>query len=70
MKLYILKILRQREGLEEDDTSKDDLFNKRDSIDNLREMVAWEIGSPGYANMVLTWAEDLGMDIKGKSKRR
>lgn len=55
---YILRVLREREGLEEDDTSMDVTFQDYNPDHVLREMLEWE-GICGYTNTILGWIADI-----------
>jgi hypothetical protein len=65
---YIMKKLRQREGLEEDDTSKDNELNQLSPSTAFSEVCDWE-GLQGYASTIKGWIEDIYNinidDIKG-----
>ena len=54
----ILKILRQRIDLEEDDTSKDTLFLRYSKDKVLQEVLEWE-GFIGYKNQIKEWIEQI-----------
>jgi hypothetical protein len=58
---HLMKILRQRLDLEEDDTQKDYLIESRRSIDNLRELSAWEFGDPSWADWFVNHMRSLGI---------
>jgi hypothetical protein len=46
---YLMNPLRERLGLEDDDTSRDSEINAREPMENLRELSAWEFGDSGWA---------------------
>lgn len=58
---HLMKPLRERLGLEENDTSRDDEINSRLPIDNLRELSAWEFGDPSWADWFAQRMESLGV---------
>lgn len=60
---HILKKLRQREGLEADDRSRDDELNTMPPMSKLRALAAWELGSPDWADQFVTWAKQCGIQI-------
>jgi len=64
MKPYILKILRQRIGLAEDDSSRDAVLETFDPEFVMRELVAWEFGSAGWTGWFAQRLIDTGADIK------
>jgi len=60
---YILKKLRQREGLEEDDKSQDDKLNRMTANIVFAECLQWE-GFFGYAHIFKDWIKDIyGVDL-------
>lgn len=60
---YILKKLRQREGLEPNDTSMDDMLNGLSPEIVFKEVCDWE-GMIGYSSSILGWIEDIyGIDL-------
>lgn len=54
----IMRILRQRLGLEEDDTSRDEEINTYSMDSAFREVLAWE-GFFGYFGTIKGWIEDI-----------
>ncbi len=65
MKGYILQKLRQREGLEPNDTSMDDKFKGMRPYDVLDEVLHWE-GFFGYTGQIISWIKDSGYEVKEK----
>jgi hypothetical protein len=59
---YIMKDLRERIGLENDDTSRDTEIMERLPMDNLRHLCAWEIGDSAWADWMVKRMRDLGID--------
>lgn len=55
---YIMKVLRQRLGLDENDTSKDERINEMSESRVFKEMCEWE-GLIGYGSRLLDWVEDI-----------
>lgn len=56
--------IRQRNGLEEDDTSQDDYFNKRDPRENLADLIGWHIGDSSWLRRFESWAEACGLKLE------
>lgn len=62
---YILKVLREREGMEEDDTSMDETFQDYNPDEVIRHMLEWE-GICGYTSTILGWIADIyGIKLTG-----
>ena len=59
--IHILKRLRMRRDLDKNDTSMDQELNDLSPIEKLREIVAWELGDPNWADQILEWAKYCGM---------
>ena len=59
----IMKMLRQRHGLEEGDTSKDEFLQSLSPIDKLREVLGWEAGCARRAETLISWAQGCGFKI-------
>ena len=60
---YIMEMLRQRLGLEEDDTSRDAEINSYSSNKAFEEVLVWE-GFIGYARHIKMWIADIyGIDL-------
>lgn len=55
---YIMKKLRQRLGLEEDDTSRDTEINMYSPNEAFEGVLEWE-GILGYAFYIKMWIEDI-----------
>lgn len=63
---YILRTLRQREDLEETDTSMDDKFNNYSPNKAFKEMLEWE-GIIGWDNTIKSWIRDIyGVDLNDR----
>lgn len=60
---HILTKLRQRAGLGSQDSSADAELHAMEPLDKLRNVIAWEIGDPAWADQFLTWAKDCGIQI-------
>lgn len=61
---HILKRIRQRLDLDEDDGSQDARINDMTPYGKLRAVVAWELGDPDWADTVLQWARDCGVEAR------
>lgn len=60
---YIMKMLRQRLGLDEDDTSRDTELNTYSPSEAFEEVCNWE-GLINYASTIKHWIEGIyGFDI-------
>jgi len=60
---YIMKRLREREGLGENDTREDEYLNTLTPNETLKEMLEWE-GLLGYAETIKGWIKDIyGVDL-------
>lgn len=55
---YILRYLRQRHDMEEDDTSRDDEFQQLSPKEALEECLEWE-GICGYTSWILILIKDI-----------
>lgn len=60
---HILKRIRKRLDLDEQDDSQDGYINQMTPHQKLREVVAWELGDPDWADTILQWARDCGMTV-------
>lgn len=58
---YIMRYLRQRKGLDENDTTDDSILSGTEPLDALREVCAWNLGDRGWADQFMTWAIDCGV---------
>lgn len=61
---YMLKKLRGRLGLEEDDKSRDERFYKMTPVQIVKECVAWEIGDETWATIIADFM--VSMDVQPK----
>jgi hypothetical protein len=61
---HILKRLRQRHDLDENDTSRDAEFNAMEPAIAFQEVVCWELGDARWAPQLLSWARECGFEIK------
>lgn len=60
---YILRMLRQRRGLEANDTSDDDYLNRMPPNQAFAMVCNWE-GLVGYAPVIQGWVKDIyGIDL-------
>lgn len=55
---YILKKLRQRDGLDEDDRSRDDIFNGYSHNETFDQVCNWE-GLINYGGTIRGWVEEI-----------
>lgn len=55
-----LHILRQRLGLEDDDDSKDGIIAKYSPEKIVRELSAWHLGDPRWAESFAYWMKKYG----------
>ena len=55
---YIMRKLRQRLGLEEDDTSRDTEINMYSPNEAFEEILIWE-GFIGWSEIIKSWIEDI-----------
>ena len=60
---HILKIIRQRLNLGENDKTHDELIAEMSPMDRLRNVTGWELGGREWADTVINWANDCGMEI-------
>ena len=61
---HIMKKLRRRLGLSEGDTHMDEVINRYNPRKALREVVAWELGDPDWADAILSYADYCGYEVK------
>jgi hypothetical protein len=62
---YIKTKLRQRMGLEKNDSSNDDDIEKMTADEKFSEVIGWELGYSTWAAQLLEWAKDCGLEIIG-----
>ena len=55
---YVLKVLRQKFGKSEDDTSMDEYFQTISPDEVFNEILEWE-GFLGYTHKILSWIQDI-----------
>ena len=55
---YILKKSRQRDGLDEDDRSRDDIFNSYSHSEAFDQVCNWE-GLINYGSTIRGWVEGI-----------
>ena len=58
-----MRILRQREGLESNDTSLDEKIQKFPPKYALAEICGWEFGDPRWAETFEEWCNLVGLKI-------
>lgn len=57
---HILKMLRGRHGLADDDTSCDAEFRQMDPAVIVRECAGWTIGDPSWVTIIAGWMQAVG----------
>ncbi len=60
MDKIILETLRQRRGLEKDDSSKDEDIERMPPALKVRHLTAWHLGDGGWANSIAAWMKECG----------
>jgi len=60
---YMMKILRQRRGLNENDCSEDREIEIMNPISVVEECAAWILGDSAWANIFIQWIEDTGSRV-------
>ena len=61
---YIMKYLRQREDLNESDTSLDDQLNKMSPSNAFSEVLKWNGLLGGWDSQIKCWIQDIyGIDL-------
>lgn len=66
---YILRYLRQRQGLEENDTSMDDGLNAMPPKNAFRDVLEWHGMIGGWDSLIIGWIKDIyGVDLEDASK--
>jgi len=70
MEDYILKAIRGNDGLELNDTSKDEIYKSWSSEKKLAYICGWELGDRSWAKTFLSWAEDCGFEIKENGAKK
>lgn len=61
---HTMNALRGRRGLEDDDTSQDKKIMAMSPEEKVREVVAWELGSDGWANQIASLILETGASVK------
>lgn len=61
---HIMKKIRSAHGLDQDDSNRDDEFNKLSPNEKLKCIVGWEFGDEDWAEQILGWVEDCGYKIR------
>lgn len=65
----VMRAVRQRMGLEPDDTSRDSEITSHTPTQLLRDVCGWHLGDPAWAETFLEWARGCGFVITTKHKR-
>ena len=56
---YLLQKIRRVNGLEENDTSKDNEFNNKSVDENFADIIQWEFGDRRWGEVILKWINEL-----------
>ena len=56
----MMRNLRGRFGLDDNDTSKDEAIMEMSPEDMVRECVVWELGDPSWASRIAGWMKAVG----------
>lgn len=64
----VLEMIRQRNGFEKEDSSFDAEIEGMTPIAKLRAVVAWQLGDPGWADQIMSWATACGFEVKAETK--
>lgn len=67
--LYI-KDMRQRLGLEPDDSSRDSDLEKMTETQKLGLIAGWHLGYSGWEHTILNWVEAAGFKVTPKRQTR
>lgn len=57
---HMLRLLRLRHELAEDDTSSDADFHAMTPVEIIRECVTWDLGDPSWANRIAGFMKAVG----------
>jgi hypothetical protein len=60
---YYIGDMRQRLGVDKDDTSQDEKIERMRPIERLQLVCGWNLGDPSWATQFIAWAEDSGFKI-------
>lgn len=60
----LLGVLRQRRGLDKDDSSQDDVIAKLTPRQMVEEVCTWFSGSPAWASDISRWMREAGVQPK------
>lgn len=55
--------MRQRLGLDADDSSSDKRIEKMSSEERLKLLCGWHLGDPAWAHQFINWARDAGYEV-------
>jgi len=61
-----IEIMRQRLGLDEDDTSKDELIQKMRPFERVKLIIGWKLGDESWGDLFKYWCESQGLEIVEK----
>jgi hypothetical protein len=62
----VKRAVRQRLGLDADDTSRDAEIESTAPMKLLRDVCGWHIGDPAWADSFIEWAKGCGFDVTQK----
>jgi hypothetical protein len=66
---YVLKVLRKRVGLSDDDASRDADFATYSPFEKLAELVAWNLGYASWSSHFAAWSKACGIILEGNDER-
>jgi lactam utilization protein B len=58
-----VKVIRQRLGLKADDERRDRDIAAMNPIERFRHVCGWHLGDPHWADTMISWAKDCGIEI-------
>ena len=62
---HYIRDMRQRLGLEPDETRGDDAIRSMTPMERFKLLCGWHFGDPSWASTVIAWAKDVGFKIDG-----
>lgn len=65
---HYIKEMRQRLGLEENDTQRDAEIASMTPYARLRLLCGWFLGDPNWASSMLEWCNDAGFEVKPRER--
>ena len=61
---HLLRRIRLRRGLDDNDTSQDKEIDALPPIEKMRALAGWELGDEEWADAFIEWANDCGFVVK------